>query len=231
MFQALIDQAHDMIERLYACAEKGRSEVPLAVAIRYSEFEAWETTAFGIINTIFGPDSAEVARWRALTDRRSMLLVEARRNDLKRGEFFGLIDYFNLAAGVLREYEAVYQHDKAAQASASTAADTQTSVSSNGSANLAPLHTQELPHQPVHANPSAAQEKIAEPPIARRVAANQWDVVVSVNNDVYSWLSDMAALRDRATPTDGSAVARLMTTIIERVVLQTQRSRTRTEAR
>src|SRR6266508_4381965 len=109
MFQALIDQAHAMIQRLYACAEKGRNDVPLAVTIRYSEYEAWETTAYGIVRTVFGPDNAEVSRWRALADRRAMLLGEARRSDVKRGEFFGLIDYFNLAIGVLREYDAAYQ--------------------------------------------------------------------------------------------------------------------------
>src|SRR5215216_2849011 len=97
MFQALIDQAYDMVQRLYACAEKGRNDVPLAVTIRYSEYEAWDTAAYGILSTVFGPDAAEISRWRSLADRRATLLGEARRSDVKRGEFFGLIDYFNLA--------------------------------------------------------------------------------------------------------------------------------------
>ena len=230
MFQALIDQAHDMIQRLYACAEKGRSEVPLGVAIRYSEFEAWETTASGIINTVFGAGSGEVARWRALTERRTVLLVEARRSDLKRGEFFGLIDYFNLAAGVLREYEAFYQHDQAAaQATASAPAETPASAPANGSADLAPLHTYEPSIRPASSAPASVAEP-DPPPIARRVGDDQWDVTISMSNQMYTWLSNMAALRDR-TAADGSAVARLVTTIIERVVSQTQRSRTHTDAR
>lgn len=230
MFQALIDQAYDMIQRLYTCAEKGRNEVPLAVAIRYSEYEAWETTAYGIISTVFGPDSTEVGRWRALSERRSMLLVEARRNDLKRGEFFGLIDYFNLAAGVLREYEAAYQHDKiAAQASASNMADTPASTPSDTPTDLAPLHAQEPPRQPASAD-QVDQAEIDEPDVARRVAADRWDVIISLNDEVYTWLADMAATRE-PTSTDGSAVARLAATIIERVVTQTQRSRARGELR
>ena len=222
MFQALIDQAHDMVNRLYACAEKGRTEVPLAVAIRYSEFEAWETTAFGIINTVFGSESTEVARWRALAERRSMLLVEARRSDLKRGEFFGLIDYFNLAAGVLREYEAAYQHDMIA-APASPPVETVTTVAVNGTTDLASVPA---PEPTFHASNSHDRE-FREPPVVRQVADDQWNVIVSVNDDVYTWLSEMAALRDRTSSADGSAVARLATTIIERVAMQTQRSRAR----
>lgn len=222
MFQALIDQAHNMVNRLYACAEKGRGEVPLAVAIRYSEFEAWETTAFGIINTVFGSESTEVARWRALTERRTMLLVEARRSDLKRGEFFGLIDYFNLAAGVLREYEALYQHVlSAATSPEGPPVETVTTVAMNGTTDLASVPAPE----PVRHASNSHDREFQEPPVVRRVADNQWNVIVAVNNEVYTWLSDMAALRDRTSSADGDAIARLATTIIERVAMQTQRSR------
>src|SRR5436190_521183 len=53
-------------------------------------------------------------RWRALAERRGGLVGDARRRDIKRGDYFGLIDYFNLAIGALLEFEASYQHKRPA---------------------------------------------------------------------------------------------------------------------
>jgi hypothetical protein len=219
MFQALIDQAYDMIQRLYACAEKGRNEVPLAVTIRYSEYEAWETTAYGILKTVFGPDAAEISRWRSLADRRAMLLGEARRSDVKRGEFFGLIDYFNLAIGVLREYDAVYQHERSSAALAAHQAGEPPS-------DLAPIPAHERLQQPTAEEQiEESQDQFDEPEVVRRAAEDRWDVIVGLNNDVYNWLHEMAAAREPTKTADGAAVARLAAAIIERVAAQMQRSR------
>ena len=220
MFQALIDQAYDMIQRLYACAEKGRNEVALAVTIRYSEYEAWETAAYGILKTVFGPDAAEVARWRSLADRRAMLLGEARRSDVKRGEFFGLIDYFNLAIGALREYDAIYQHERSSAALAAQQA-------AEPPADLVPVPAHERLQQPAHEDEAEeSQDEFDEPEVVRRVAEDRWDVIISLNNHSYEWLVEMAAAREPARTADGDAVARLASAIIERVVAQQmQRSR------
>jgi len=214
MFQALIDQAHAMIQRLYACAEKGRNDVPLAVTIRYSEYEAWETTAYGIVRTVFGPDTAEVSRWRALADRRAMLLGEARRSDVKRGEFFGLIDYFNLAIGVLRQYDAAYQCEL-------NSTNLPAREPTDAPADLAPMPAHEQLQQP------ASQDQFDEPEVVRRVDQDRWEVVISVDNNSYDWLFEMAAVREPTKTADGAAVARLAATIIERVATQTRRSRER----
>src|SRR6266511_1175791 len=177
MFQALIDQAHAMIQRLYACAEKGRNDVPLA-------------------------------------DRRAMLLGEARRSDVKRGEFFGLIDYFNLAIGVLREYDAAYQCEL-------NSTNLPAREPTDAPADLAPMPAHEQLQQP------ASQDQFDEPEVVRRVDQDRWEVVISVDNNSYDWLFEMAAVREPTKTADGAAVARLAATIIERVAAQTQRSRER----
>lgn len=219
MFQALIDQAYDMIQRLYACAEKGRNEVPLAVTIRYSEYEAWETAAYGILGTAFGLDAPEISRWRSLAERRSALLGEARRSDVKRGEFFGLIDYFNLAIGALREYDAAYEHERSSAALA-------VQPNSATSTELAPIPAHERLHQPTAEEQfEESQEQFGEPEVVRRAAEDRWDVIVALNDGVYSWLHEMAAAREPTKTADGAAVARLAAVIIERVAAQTQRSR------
>jgi hypothetical protein len=219
MFQALIDQAHDMIQRLYACAEKGRNDVPLSVTIRYSEYEAWETAAYGIVSTVFGRDAAEVSRWRSLADRRAMLLGEARRSDMKRGEFFGLIDYFNLAIGVLREYDAAYQHER----NSANAVDQQTT---DTPADLAPMPAREQLQQPASQDQfEESEEQFDKPELVRRVAEDRWDMIISLSNTSYNWLVEMAAAREPTKTADSAAVARFAAAVIERVATQLQRSR------
>jgi hypothetical protein len=221
MFQALIDQAHDMIQRLYTCAEKGRNDVPLAITIRYSEYEAWETAAYGIVSTVFGRDAAEVSRWRSLADRRAMLLGEARRNDVKRGEFFGLIDYFNLAIGTLREYDAAYQHQR-------SSANVEAQQTAETPADLARMPANEQLQQPASQDQfDESEEQFEEPEVLRRVAEDRWDVIISLSNASYDWLVEMAAAREPSKTADSPAVARFAAAIIERVATQMQRSRER----
>jgi len=219
MFQALIDQANDMIQRLYACAEKGRNDVPLAVTIRYSEYEAWDTAAYGILRSVFGPDAAEISRWRSLSDRRASLLGEARRSDVKRGEFFGLIDYFNLAIGLLREYDAAYQLERnSTNLAAGQAAEPTTE--------LAPMPAHEQLRQPASQEPpDESHDEFDEPELVRRVAEDRWDMIIALNNRSYDWLVEMAAAREPTKIADSAAVARFAAAIIERVATQMQRSR------
>lgn len=205
MFQALIDQAQELIQRLYACAEKGRNDVPLAVTIRYSEYEAWDTSARGIIGVAFGADTAEMLRWRALAERRAALLGEARRNDVKRGEFLGLIDYFQLAIGMLREFDAAYQHDMSMTSMASQAAVEVQTV--NGAQQFgAPI----------------SQHHAQEPHLAAP-AADPWQITLTLNEEIYNWLADSAAAREQKRTAGHADVVRLATAIIERVAAQTQR--------
>ena len=212
MFQPLIDQAHDMIQRLHICAEKGRDHVPPAVAIRYSEFEAWETAANGIVATVFGADTAEAARWHALGERRAALVGDARRNDMKRGEFFGLIDYFHLGIGVLREFQAGYQYYLSTTSPAAP-------PGLDARADRAPADAHE------QLAPYSQNGRHAGPQVDIRAENNRWDIMVSLSDSTYYWLSEMAASREPAGPADRSAVSRLATTIIERVAVQTQRSK------
>jgi hypothetical protein len=208
-----------MIERLYACAEKGRNDVPLAVTIRYSEYEAWETAAYGILGTVFGPDAPEISRWRSLAERRATLLGEARRSDVKRGEFFGLIDYFNLAVGALREFDAAYEYERSTAAPAAQ-------QSPQTSTELAPMPAHSRLQQPLAEERfGESQDEAEEPAVVRRVAEDRWDVIVPLSDGVYNWLHEMAAAREPARTADGAAVARLAAAIIERVAAQTQRSR------
>lgn len=110
LFEPLIAQARDLIQRLHAGADKARDSGPQTPAIRSSEFEAWGGAVQGIVSAIFGPGSAALARWHALAARQGQLVAEAVRSDGKRGEYFGMIDYFHLAIGLLIEFEAAYQH-------------------------------------------------------------------------------------------------------------------------
>src|SRR5205823_2759240 len=114
MFESLIEQAHSIIQRLHTSAEQGVDKVPEATKVRPSELEAWDTTAHAIVALLFGANSAAWVRWRALAERRGGLVGDARRRDIKRGDYFGLIDYFQLAIGALLEFEASYQHRRAA---------------------------------------------------------------------------------------------------------------------
>lgn len=206
MFQALIDQAQELIQRLYACAEKGRNEVALAVTIRYSEYEAWDTMARGIIGVAFGDDTTEMLRWRALAERRAALLGDARRNDVKRGEFLGLIDYFNLAIGMLHEFDATYQHDMSMTSLASQPAVEVQTV--NGAQQSAPL----------------ARQAYAQEPHLSAPADDPWQVTLTLDEEIYNWLADSAAAREQKRTAAHADVVRLATAIIERVAAQTQRA-------
>jgi hypothetical protein len=194
MFQALIDQAHGLIQRLHASAEQGRDAVAEGSRVRVSELEAWDTASRAIVDLVFGGESAEAARWRALAERRAALVGEAMRKDMKRGEFFGLIDYFHLAIGALLEFEARYAH----QGSGAPAA--------NGSV--------ALPESPAPPHALANGHRPAAP------ANGPWELTIAVSAATYRWLAEVAA-RD---PAEGGAeaAARLAASIVERVAANTR---------
>src|SRR5215213_4001982 len=163
MFQSLIEQARSIIQRLYASAEQALDSVPDATKVRPSELEAWDTAAHAIVALLFGANSAAWVRWRALAERRGGLVGDARRRDIKRGDYFGLIDYFNLAIGALLEFEASYQHKRpvsnGTQPSAALA--------------LPPGQPEQVPLSSPVAQPPAAPP---EPPPLVRTTDDGWDL-------------------------------------------------------
>jgi hypothetical protein len=246
MFQSLIDQARDMIRRLHACAEQGRDAVPEAMKIRLSELEAWENATQGILNLAFGMKTIEMSRWHALAARRAALVGEARRKDIKRGEYFGLIDYFHLATGLLLEFDAAYQRKLAATAPAAQEAmgsigngpppgpqaPLATTAQASAAVAQAPIATAPQPVPPVPQAPVAtAQQATPEPPSAEVhpesawQTDDQWELTVVVNKDTYEWLYDIVAARDPARAGDADAIVEFAATIIERVAASTRRGK------
>ena len=216
MFQPLIDDARNMIARLHQSAEKGRDHVPSSVMMRYSEFQSWENAVQAVARLVFGEESPALERWHLLVNRRDALVTEAMRKDVKRGEYFGMVDYFHLAIGVLREFEAMYQYQLATYERGPEPAPTVTTVNgaSNGAGYAAsPGASPELP-----LNRAEPRQRVAHP------GENQWDVLITVNDHAYDWLSDVAAARDPGGLIAPEAVARLAATIIERVAAQSRRS-------
>ena len=208
MFQPLIDQARDMIQRLHSNAERGRDGVAEAQKLRYSEFEAWETAARGIVGVVFEPDTPEVARWRALAERRRSLVGDAMRQDMKRGEYYGLIDYFHLAVGILLELEATYQHEMAALAASDRSHVAGRSPQPSG-------HEQLLP-------PGSTQQSEDNRPAVRQVG-DEWELTIALRDATYQWLAAVAAREAAYGGAAGEATARLAATIIERVAANARR--------
>jgi hypothetical protein len=214
MFQSLIEQAHSIIQRLYASAEQAVDTVPDATKVRPSELEAWDTAAHAIVALLFGANSAAWVRWRALAERRGGLVGDARRRDIKRGDYFGLIDYFNLAIGALLEFEASYQHKRPAP----TPADAQPG------ATLALPPARPEPAQPEQAPLSPpVHEPPPEPPPLVRTTDDGWDLTLSLSDEAYEWLRGVVAAREPARTGDSAAIVELAATIIERVARNTQR--------
>jgi hypothetical protein len=204
MFQPLIEHARDIISRLHVSAERGRDAVSESQKLRYSEFEAWETAARGIVGVVFENDTAEVARWRALADRRRTLVGDAMRQDMKRGEYYGLVDYFHLAIGLLLEFEATYQHEMAALAARPERTGT-------------PLGNHEQLPPPASPPPQPEQHGPA-----RRVEAG-WELTIPLRDSTYEWLASVAAREAALNTADGEATARLAATIVERVAANARR--------
>ena len=203
MFESLIEQARSIIQRLHASAELGVENVPEATKVRPSELEAWDAAAHAIVALLFGANSAAWVRWRALAERRGGLVGDARRRDIKRGDYFGLIDYFHLAIGTLLEFEASYQHRRAAPAEA------------NPSTTLA-LPEPAPPSQPV-------SQPQPEPPPLVRTTDDGWELRLVLTDEAYLWLRGVAATREPARTGDSAAIVELAATIIERVARNTQR--------
>jgi hypothetical protein len=236
MFQGIMEQARSMIQRLHASAEQGRDAVPEAMRVRYSELEAWDAATQGIIKVAFGADAVELSWWRTLTERRGAIVGEAMRKDIKRGEYFGLIDFFHLAIGALLEFEARYQHRLASPSTASlhTAVALIDRLSPQDQERLARLMTHDSPNGQLQAAspaPADSHAHAASPPPgdiptrAARQAANHWELTISVTPETYRWLYEAAAAREPASAGEGDAAARLAATIVERVVTNTRNSR------
>ena len=201
MFQSLIEQARSIIQRLNESAELGADKVSEAAKVRPSELEAWDAAAHAIVALLFGANSAAWSRWRALAERRGVLVGDARRRDIKRGDYFGLIDYFHLAIGALLEFEASYQHRRGAHAPAE--------------AN--PSNTLALP-EPALRNPPPP-----EPPALVRTTDDGWELTLCLTDEAYDWLRGVVAAREPARTGDSTAIVELAATIIERVARNTQR--------
>jgi hypothetical protein len=215
MFEALIEQARSIIQRLHASAEQGVEKVPEAARVRPSELEAWDAAAHAIVGLLFGVNSAAWVRWRGLAERRAALVGEARRRDIKRGDYFGLIDYFHLAIGALLEFEASYQHRQA------TPAPSQPSPST--ALTLQPAQPQPAPSQPAPPPSQPNGYPSPEPPPPVRATDEGWELTLPLSDDAYDWLRTVVAAREPARSGDSAAIAELAATIIERVARNTQR--------
>jgi hypothetical protein len=211
MFQSLIEQARSIIQRLYASAEQAVDTVPDATKVRPSELEAWDTAAHAIVALLFGANSAAWVRWRALAERRGGLVGDARRRDIKRGDYYGLIDYFNLAIGALLEFEASYQHRRSAPAPAQPS----TTLA------LPPARPEQAPLSPPVTQPPPAPPP--EPPPLVRTTDDGWELRLSLSDEAYEWLRGVVAAREPARTGDSAAIVELAATIIERVARNTQR--------
>ncbi len=217
MFQSLIEQAHTIIQRLYASAEQAADTVPDAIKVRPSELEAWDTAAHAIVALLFGANSTTWVRWRALAERRGGLVGDARRRDIKRGDYFGLIDYFNLAIGALLEFEASYQHKRPTSNGVQPSA---TLALPPGQPELVPLSPPV--NQPVNQRQPEPTPPPAPPPLVR-TTDDGWELTLSLSDEAYEWLRGVVAAREPARTGDSAAIVELAATIIERVARNTQR--------
>ena len=208
MFESLIEQARSIIQRLHESAALGLENVPESTKVRPSELEAWDVATHGIVALLFGANSAAWLRWRSLAERRGVLIGEAGRRDIKRGDYFGLIDYFHLAIGAMLEFEASYQHRRAAPAPAAT-----------------PSTTLALPPaQPAPAPPSPPVSPAPPEPLPLvRTTNDGWELTLALSDEAYDWLRAVVAARDPARTGDSSAIVELAATIIERVARNSQR--------
>jgi hypothetical protein len=213
MFEALIEQARSIIQRLHTSAELGLDKVPEPTKVRPSELEAWDAAAHAIVALLFGANSAAWLRWRALAERRGALVGDARRRDIKRGDYSGLIDYFQLAIGALLEFEASYQHRRASPAPAEP--------SPSGALALRPGQP-EPPSSP-HNGQQHAAPPVAEAPPLVRASDDGWELTLALSDEAYEWLRGVVAAREPARTGDSAAIVELAATIIERVARNTQR--------
>ena len=217
MFEALIDQARSIIQRLHASAEQGLDKVPETTKVRPSELEAWDAAAHAIVGLLFGASSAAWMRWRALAERRGVLVGEARRRDIKRGDYYGLIDYFHLAIGALLEFEASYQYRRASPA---PAASPSTALA------LQPGPPEPAPRPAAPEPAPVSQPNGRQPPEPLplvRATDDGWEVTLALTDDAYEWLRGVVAAREPARTGDSAAIVELAATIIERVARNTQR--------
>jgi hypothetical protein len=217
MFEALIEQARSIIQRLHTSAELGLDKVPEPTKVRPSELEAWDTAAHALVALLFGANSAAWLRWRTLAERRAALVGDARRRDIKRGDYYGLIDYFHLAIGALLEFEASYQHRRASPAPPEP--------SSSGALALRPGQPEPAPTSPSNGQqqPPAPPSVEISPPALVRATDDGWELTLELSDEAYEWLRAVTASRDPGRTGDSAAIVELAATIIERVARNTQR--------
>ena len=217
MFEALIEQARSIIQRLHTSAELGLDKVPEPTKVRPSELEAWDVAAHAIVAVVFGANSAPWQRWRGLAERRGVLVGDARRRDIKRGDYYGLIDYFHLAIGALVEFEASYEHRRATPAPAepnpSTALALRSAQAEPAPAPIGPSNGR------THA--ASASADVSPPPV--RATDDGWELTLPLSDEAYDWLRAVVASREPARSSDSAAIIELAATIIERVARNTQR--------
>lgn len=217
MFEALIEQARSIIQRLHASAELGADKVPEASRVRPSELEAWDVAAHAIVALAFGANSAAWLRWRGLAERRGVLVGEARRRDIKRGDYYGLIDYFHLATGVLLEFEASYQHRRATPTPAEPNSGTALALRS------APPEPASGPIGSPNGQPIAGPASAGAPPPLVRATDDGWELTLPLSDEAYDWLRAVVASREPARTGDSAAIVELAAMIIERVARNTLR--------
>jgi hypothetical protein len=188
--------------------------------VRFSELEAWDAASHAIVELIFGADSPEARRWRGLTERRAGLAGEAMRKDIKRGEYFGLIDYFHLAIGALLEFEAAYRHRQAAEPAIPRTAGALVDQSPTPVQEPPPTPVQEPPPAPAPEPPPASAPTNGLAPAARAINGG-WELTIAVSGATYRWLAGVATARE-PEESDEDAAARLAATIVERVAANTR---------
>ena len=106
----------------------------------------------------------------------------------------------------LLEFEASYQHRRAAP----------------GSEAATPSTTLALPPAPPPPSPPVSQPP-PEPVSLVRTTDEGWELTLALSDDAYDWLRGVVAAREPARTGDSAAIVELAATIIERVARNSQR--------
>jgi hypothetical protein len=98
-----IAEAKDMIRRLRLCGKHGSINTPEEDRVRHSESEAWYSGTGGIISAIFGENSYESNKWKALASKVYEYMEEGLRREW--GPFEGYINHLHHSVGLLTELQ------------------------------------------------------------------------------------------------------------------------------
>ena len=208
MFQSLIEQAHSIIQRLHASAELGVDTSSRGIQ-EYGQASLKRGTpprmrSLPCCLARTQPPGCAGARWPS-----DVACWSARpgRRDIKRGDYYGLIDYFHLAIGALREFEASYQHRRAAP----------------GGGSHSQHHTGAAAGAAPHLSPPVSPASRPEPVSLVRTTDDGWELTLALSDEAYDWLRGVVAAREPARTGDSAAIVELAATIIERVARNSQR--------